>query len=85
MPRIIDVRKCTDQDYDSFYTPAENFKSSFESYKEKKSLYCFSNYDSLQISGSDKFDSEVLSFGFFPCSAIPIYQPNFPKEKCQAN
>ncbi len=43
----IDVRKCTNADYDSFYTPADNFKTSFEFYKVNKALYCISNYDNL--------------------------------------
>ncbi len=74
-PRFIDVRKCTDEDYESFYTPEENFIISFENYKASKALYCISNYESLEISGSDKFDSESLNFGYFPCTIKSIFFP----------
>jgi hypothetical protein len=32
----------------SFYTPAENFKNGFETYKASKALYCIFNYDIVE-------------------------------------
>jgi hypothetical protein len=35
------IHKCTDEDYDAFYTPSKNFVKSFESAKQRKNHYCF--------------------------------------------
>jgi hypothetical protein len=86
------LHKCTEQEYEEFYEPAESNKNYFEKHKKAKSFMCLNEFDN----NGDKVDYKLyggLGSGlahdieFFPCipKQLTPYNEHLVEKECIAD
>lgn len=68
---------CTDDDYDSFYKPADDYLSAFSRLQNSKTLYCIDDDQTQEIyGGSHAQNNQIIEMIMLPCQALNSTQCN---------
>ena len=63
------IHKCSDADYDAFFTPSKSFAKVFDQAKKRKNHYCLDEGQQLEVFGlSDNTDYQRLDILYVPCN-----------------
>jgi len=64
----VDVRPCTDEDWNAFHPPAKKSKNGVKMIKERGSMFCIADYDQIKINGQSDLDNfSRLEMNLYPC------------------
>ena len=64
----IELRPCTEEDFEEFYPPALQSEVAIQRIKERGNLFCIADYSTLELFGNENEDFGRLAVILHPCN-----------------